>query len=87
MHTAQCTFSIGEFEEPVIIRFTFTREIGCRGVINKRNHLVLETICNLVKIRGRKKLSASLGRIALLGSYRIWLARHSQQWTGGELIK
>ena len=26
LHTAQCTFSFGEFEEPVIIRFTFTRD-------------------------------------------------------------
>ena len=48
---------------------------------------MLETICNLVKIRGRKRLVAALGRIALFGSYRIWQARHSQQWTGVELIK
>ena len=62
-------------------------EVGCRGVINARNHLVLETICNLIKIRAYKKLLSSLGRIALLGSYRIWLARQSQEWTGGDLIK
>ena len=62
-------------------------EVGCRGVINARNHLVLETLCNLMKIRAHKKLLGSLGRIALLGSYRIWLARHSQEWTGGELIR
>ena len=62
-------------------------EVGCRGVINARNHLVLEDICNLVRIRARKKLIGSLGRIALLGSYRIWLARYSQEWSGGELIR
>ena len=62
-------------------------EVGCRGVINARNHLVLETRCNLVKIRAHKKLLGSLGRIALLGSYRIWLARRSQEWNGGDLIK
>ena len=62
-------------------------EVGCRGVINARNHLVLETVCNLIKIRAFKKLLSSLGRIALLGSYRIWLARNSQEWTGGDLIK
>ena len=62
-------------------------EVGCRGVINSRNHLVLETLCNLIKIRAHKKLLGSLGRIALLGSYRIWLARNSQEWTGGELIR
>ena len=77
----------GDLRDKDLTTFNLPLEIGCRGVINRKNHLVLETVCNLVKIRGRKKLSASLGRIALLGSYRIWLARHSQQWTGGELIK
>ena len=85
--TARYERLAGDLRDKGLTTFNLTLEIGCRGVINKRNHLVLETICNLVKIRGRKKLSASLGRIALLGSYRIWLARHSQQWTGGELIK
>ena len=61
-------------------------EIGCRGVINARNHLVLETLFNMFKIRARKRPIASLGRIALLGSYRIWLARQSQEWSGGDLI-
>ena len=35
-------------------------------MINARNHLVLETVCNLIKIRAFKKLLSSLGRIALL---------------------
>ena len=29
-------------------------EIGCRGVIDKRNALILETICNLVGIKALK---------------------------------
>ena len=62
-------------------------EVGCRGVINARNHRVVETLCNLCNIQAHKKLLGSLGRIALLGSYKIWLARHSQQWTGGELLR
>ena len=77
----------GDLRDKGLTTYNLPLEIGCRGVINKRNHLVLETICNLVKIRGRKRLVAALGRIALFGSYRIWQARHSQQWTGGELIK
>ena len=36
-------------------------ETGCRGIIKKRNHLVLETLCNLIKIRGRKQIWGSLG--------------------------
>ena len=78
--TARCERLAGDLRDLPV-------EIGCGGVVNKRNHLVLETICNLVKIRGRKRLVAALGRIALFGSYRIWQARHSQQWTGVELIK
>ena len=62
-------------------------EIGCRGVINQRNAVNLESICNQLGIRGLKKLKGALGRIALIGSYRIWLARNSQEWSAGELIK
>ena len=61
-------------------------EIGCRGVIDKRSALVLETICNLVGIKALQKLKGALSRIALLGSYRIFLARRSPEWSGGELI-
>ena len=62
-------------------------EIGCRGVINQRNAATLEYICNQVGIKAIQKLKGALGRIALIGSYRIWLARNSQEWSGGELIK
>ena len=44
-------------------------------------------ICNQVGIKAIQKLKGALGRIALIGSYRIWLARNSQEWSGGELIK
>ena len=54
-------------------------EIGCRGVINSRNHSVLASLCSIVGIRGLKKLRGSLARLALLGSYKIWLARRSQE--------
>ena len=40
-----------------------------------------------VGIRTHKQLRANLGRIALLGSYRIWLARRSQDWAPGDLIR
>ena len=65
----------------------FPIEIGCRGVINQRNAASLEYLCNLVGIRGIKILKGALGRIALIGSYRIWLARNSPEWTAGELIR
>ena len=62
-------------------------EVGCRGVVSSRNLGVLATICSTVGIRTHKQLRANLGRIALLGSYRIWLARRSQDWAPGDLIR
>ena len=59
---------------------------GCRGVVNSRNHCVLAEVCSMVGIRGLKRLRGTLARLALLGSYRIWLARKSQDWSPGELI-
>ena len=46
-----------------------------------------EYLRNLVKIKGIKTPKGAVSRIALIGSYRIWLARSSQEWTGGELIR
>ena len=61
-------------------------EYGDAVIIDKRNALILETICNLVGIKAQQKLKGTLSRIALLGSYRIFLARRSPEWSGGELI-
>ena len=55
--------------------------------INQRNAANLKYPCNLIGIRGIKRLKGDLGRIAVIGSYRIWLARNSQEWSPGELIK
>ena len=61
-------------------------EIGCRGVVDLRNNANIEGICNEVGIRAIKKMRGALGRLALIGSFRIWLARSSQQWSPGELL-
>ena len=75
-----------DLEERGFVVSNMPLEIGCRGVIDKRNSLVLETICNIVNIKAQLRLKGALGRIALLGSYRIYLARRSSEWNGGELI-
>ena len=62
-------------------------EVGCRGVVTARNLGVLSSLCTMVGMRSVKRLRANLGRIALLGSYRIWLARRSQDWAPGDLIR
>ena len=48
------------------------------GVKNPPQHL---------NIPARQKLRGALGRIALLRSLRIWLARHSQGSSGGSLME
>ena len=77
----------GDLREKGFYTINLPLEIGCMGVLNARNSVVLETLCNALKIPARQKLRGALGRIALLGSYRIWLARHSPEWSGGSLIK
>ena len=50
-------------------------EVGARGYINPRNMAVLATIASICKVRKYKKLCQTLGKIALVASYKIWLAR------------
>ena len=61
-----------------------TSGIRCQGVRNAAN---LEYICDQVWIRAIKKQKGAYGRIAMIGSYRIWLAQRSKGLSGGELIK
>ena len=60
---------------------------GPLGVINSRNVGVLTTLATTVGIKSVKKLRRTLGKICLLGSYRIWLARRSQEWSPGDFIQ
>ena len=62
-------------------------DIGARGVINNRNVGVLTTLATSVGMKSVKKLRRTLGKICLLGSYRIWLARRSQEWSLGDFIQ
>ena len=62
-------------------------EIGSRGVITARNHTVLATLCGICHIKNIKQLRRTLGKIALVASHRIYLARRSNEWSGGQLVK
>ena len=62
-------------------------EVGSRGVISDRNSGVLAMIASMCKIRDVKNLKRTVGKIALLGSYRIWISRKSQTWVGGNFIQ
>ena len=76
-----------DIEENGYTVFNWPFEIGVRGTLNKRNSTLLETCYNLLKIRAHQRLKSSLSKIALLlASHRIYLARKSPDWVGGELI-
>ena len=62
-------------------------EIGVRGSIDKRNSANIETISNICGIRAVQRLKRALSKIALLGSYRVYIARKSQDWNPGSLIE
>ena len=53
----------------------------------ERNSGVLAMIASMCKIRDFKNLKKTVGKIALLGSYRIWISRKSQTWVGGDFIQ
>ena len=61
-------------------------EIGARGVITARNHAVLAMVAGMTGIRNVKTLRRTLGKIALLASHRIYLARNSPDWSSGKLV-
>ena len=62
-------------------------EVGCRGVISARNCGVLASLANMCKIKDFKNFLRTLGKIALLGSHRIWISRKSQTFVGGSFIQ
>ena len=62
-------------------------EVGVRGVITTRNRDVLTTLCGMCRVKAPQAFRKKLGKVAMLGSYQIYLARNSQQWTPGNLLR
>ena len=61
-------------------------EIGARGFINKRNKGLLAHLCTIMKIRKITDISRKCSKLSMLGSYTIWNARHSNDWTSGGFL-
>ena len=62
-------------------------EIGTRGYINNRNK---GTLVHLSHIMNHKKISditKKCSKLALLGSYTIWNARHSNDWNSENYLQ
>ena len=64
-----------------------TLEIGARGLITPRNRSNIAWLCSLAREGKVKRVTSTLSKLALLGSYSIWVARRSQDWTSGSLLK
>ena len=62
-------------------------EVGVRGFIDKRNKGLLAHLCNIMKIRKVSEVTRKCSKLALLGSFTIWNARHSSDWTSGGFLK
>ena len=62
-------------------------EIGVRGYMSKRNRETIMFLSHTCNVRNPKYLMKMLGKLALLGSYQIYLARNSQSWSSGGLLK
>ena len=75
-----------DLEEKGYTVFSWPFEVGVRGSLDKRNSVLLETICNTFNIKAHKKLKRDLSKIALVASHRIYLARASTDWVGGDFI-
>ena len=61
-------------------------EVGWRGLISARNCGVLATLATMRKGKDFKDFRLTPGKIALLGSHRIWTSRKSQTFVGGSFM-
>ena len=64
-----------------------TLEVGVRGHINPRNKSTLTWLCSLARERKTSKFISTVSKLALLGSYSVWVARRSPDRTAGNLLK
>ena len=62
-------------------------EIGTRGVVNSRNRSVLTQLCHRLKVNKVSSVVKNCSKLALLGSYTLWNARYSNDWSGGGYLK
>ena len=62
-------------------------EIGARGYISPRNRETLMFLSHMCNVRKPKNMIKQLVKVSLLGSYQIYLARKSQTWSSGGLLK
>ena len=62
-------------------------EVGSRGHITPRNRETLLYLCHTFGIRKFQQVIRNSSKLALLGSYAIYLARSAPDWSGSGLLK
>ena len=62
-------------------------EVGTRGMINQRNRAVITNLCQDMGIKKASNVIKTCSKLALLGSYTLWNARFSNDWTSGGYLK
>ena len=62
-------------------------EVGSRGHLTSRNRETLIYICHMVGIRKYQQILRNCSKLALLGSYTIFLARGAPDWSGSGYLK
>ena len=67
--------------------FNLPLEVGTRELVTGRNKGVITTLCHAMGIKKISKVARSCSKLALLGSYTIWNARYSADWSGGGYLQ
>ena len=62
-------------------------EVGSRGHLTTRNRETLIHLCHTFKVGKYQQVLLNCSKLALLGSYAIYLARSAQDWSGSGLLK
>ena len=66
---------------------TLPLEIGSRGHITARNRETIIHLCHTLKIGKFSNVIKCCSKLALLGSYSIFIGRNSSDWSGSGLLK
>ena len=62
-------------------------EIGSRGHVTLSNRNTLLQICHVTGVKKIQQVIRNCSKLVLLGSYIIYNARNSQDWTGQDYLK
>jgi hypothetical protein len=62
-------------------------EVGSRGHLTSRNRETLLFLCHTFGIRKHQQILRNCSKLALLGSYAIFLARGAPDWSGSGYLK